>query len=342
MNLWIAFLLSCSITAVLTPAVIAFCRKKSLFDRPGPRKIHTQPLPRLGGVSIFTGFWLGLFVSLKLANSFSAEFIYIFFGSLIIFILGIVDDLRNYDWRLKILMQILAGSILISGGLAIQVLYVPFLGTWNLGFWSIPVTLFWVVVLTNSINLIDGLDGLAAGVSLIVSLTLFWAGFFLEISLLQFIALALAGALAGFLPFNYFPARIFMGDSGALTAGFLFASLGLLFPIKGFTATALFIPLLTLGIPLVEATTTFIRRLKSGQAWHQADQNHLFHRLLDLGLSQKVTVWLFYSSSLSFSFLVLCLVTLDRRAILSGLVLLYLFLSIAFIILVKHAAEKKK
>ena len=133
---------------------------------------------------------------------------------------GNPGDLRTSDWRLKLLVQILGGAILVAGGLSIKVLYVPFVGAWNLGFWSFPATLLWVVVLTNSINLIDGLDGLAAGVSLIVAATLFLAGYFLQIPLLALFALSLAGALAGFLPFNYFPARIFMGDSGSLVVGF--------------------------------------------------------------------------------------------------------------------------
>lgn len=342
MSRWLPFLFSCGAAAALTPVVIAFCRQKNLFDPPAPRKIHTRPVPRLGGISIFLGFWAGLFLALTLAQTHFPELLYVFLGSAVVFATGLYDDLRAYDWRFKLLMQILSGGFLIAGGLAIKILYVPFIGPWELGFWSIPITLFWVVALTNSINLIDGLDGLAAGVSLIVSATLFLAGHFMQIPLLVLFSLVLAGALAGFLPYNYFPARIFMGDSGSLTIGFLFAALGLLFPIKGFAATALFVPLLTLAVPLVEMAVTVFRRLKNGQAWHQADQKHLFHRLLELGLSQKVTVWLFYSSSLAFSFMVLCLVTLDRRFILSGLLLLYLFLSAAFIILVRHVAERKK
>jgi UDP-GlcNAc:undecaprenyl-phosphate GlcNAc-1-phosphate transferase len=342
MSRWMAFLLPLGIGLVLTPLVARWCRKKRLFDQPGPRKIHSEPTPRLGGISIFAAFWAGLFAVFFLNGPIPPELCFVFFGSLVVFAVGLFDDLHTSDWRLKLLVQILGGAILVAGGLAIKVLYIPFIGAWNLGFWSLPVTFLWVVVLTNSINLIDGLDGLASGVSLIVAVTLFLAGHFLQIPLLAIFALSLAGALAGFLPFNYFPARIFMGDSGSLVVGFLFASLGLLFPIKGFAATALFIPLLTLGVPLAEAATTLFRRLKSGQPWHAADRDHLFHRLLELGLSHKVTVWLFYSSSLAFSFLVLCLVTLDRRFILSGLVLLYLFLSVAFIILVRHVAERKK
>ncbi|HEU4436644.1 MAG TPA: MraY family glycosyltransferase [candidate division Zixibacteria bacterium] len=342
MNRWVAFLLSFGIGLALTPLVMFVCRKKGIFDQPGPRKIHTEPTPRLGGISIFFSFWVGLFAVFLLNGPIPSELHFVFFGSLVVFIVGLFDDLHTSDWRLKLLVQILGGAILVAGGLTIKVLYIPFAGAWNLGFWSLPATLLWVVLLTNSINLIDGLDGLATGVSLIVALTLFLAGYFLQIPLLAIFALAMAGTLAAFLPFNYFPARIFMGDSGSLTIGFLFASLGLLFPIKGFAATALFIPLLTLGVPLAEAATTFVRRLKSGQPWHAADRDHLFHRLLELGLSHKVTVWLFYSSSLAFSFLVLCLVTLDRRFILSGLVLLYLFLSVAFIILVRHVAQRKK
>jgi len=342
MNPWFAFLFSFGSSTLLTPLVILWCRKKKIFDQPGHRKIHTRPTPRLGGISIFVAFWIGLVSVFWLGDKIPSELFFVFFGSLVIFAMGLFDDLRTSDWRLKLLVQIWGGSILVAGGLAIKVLYVPFAGAWNLGFWSLPVTLLWVVIITNSINLIDGLDGLAGGVSLIVALTLFLAGHLLQLPLLTNFSLCLAGALAGFFPFNYFPARIFMGDSGSLVVGFLFASLGLLFPIKGFTATALFIPLLTLGVPLVEAASTFIRRTKGGQPWHAADQKHLFHRLLELGLSHKVTVWLFYSSSLAFSFLVLCLVTLDRRFILSGLVLLYLFLSVAFIILVRHVAEQKK
>ncbi len=342
MSRWVAFLLTFGSSLALTPLAAFLCRKKGLFDQPGPRKIHTRPTPRLGGISIFFSFWMGLIAVFLLDHAIPRELFFVFFGSLVIFSIGLFDDLHTSDWRLKLLVQILGGAILVAGGMAVKVLYVPFIGAWNLGFWSLPVTFLWVVVLTNSINLIDGLDGLAAGVSLIVALTLFLAGHFLQIPLLAVFSLCLAGALAGFFPFNYFPARIFMGDSGSLVVGFLFASLGLLFPIKGFAAAALFIPLLTLGVPLVEAVSTIFRRLKSGQAWHQADQKHLFHRLLELGLSHTVTVWLFYSSSLAFSFLVLCLVTLDRRFILSGLVLLYLFLSVAFIILVRHVAEKKK
>ncbi len=342
MSRWVAFLLTFGAGLALTPLVAYLCRKKGLFDQPGPRKVHARPTPRLGGISIFLSFWTGLVAVFLLDGDIPYEIYFVFLGSLIIFAIGLFDDLHTSDWRLKLLVQIQGGAILFEGGMAIKVLYVPFVGAWTLGFWSLPVTFLGVVVLTNSINLIDGLDGLAAGVSLIVASTLFLAGHFLQIPLLALFALCLAGALAGFLPFNYFPARIFMGDSGSLTVGFLFASLGLLFPIKGFAATALFIPLLTLGVPLAEAASTLIRRWKSGRAWHAADREHLFHRLLELGLSHTVTVWLFYSSSLAFSFLVLCLVTLDRRFILSGLVLLYLFLSVAFIILVRHVAEKKK
>lgn len=323
-------------TWFLTPLVLRLCWRYGWFDHPNGRKVHQNPVPRLGGVAIFFGFWLAVAVGLaRSPDRFylaTEQFAPIFFGSLVILAIGLYDDLKGAVPAAKLLAQITAGLILIAWGIQIRVLYIPFVGGVALGATSVPVTLLWLLALANTINLIDGLDGLAAGISAIVAASLLLTGLFLKIESVAIISAAVMGATLAFLRFNWHPARLFMGDSGSLVLGFLFASVSIICPVKSITGVALFVPLLALGVPLIETASAIVRRISAKQKLLAADNQHLFHYLLGLGLSQRAVVWLFYVAACACLFVVLCLLTLDRRVIVSALMVLYvmLFLALAF------------
>jgi len=190
---------------------------------------------------------------------------------------------------------------LILFGLRIDLLYIPFFKAVSLGLLSYPVTFVWCLLIINAFNLIDGLDGLAAGISVIASLALLGVGIVLQVKLISFISLGVIGACLGFLRYNYPPARIFMGDSGSQYLGYVFAAEGVICPIKSYTTLALFIPLLALGLPIFETFFSFFRRTLNNKRFYHADKRHLFHFLLEKGLSQKLTIWIFYIISIILS-----------------------------------------
>ena len=191
----------------------------------------------------------------------------------------------------------------------------------SLGEWSIILSVLWVIGLTNSINLIDGLDGLAAGVSLVGVITLTIVGSLYQIGVALVFAFTLIGFLPAFLWFNRYPAKIFLGDSGSLQIGYYFAVLSLMVPLKSYTAAALYLPLLALGVPLMESTVSAVRRLASGRSVMRADRRHLFHYLSLAGLSPRAVVWVFWVLSLVWGGFALAMFFWDRRLVFTGLVL---------------------
>jgi len=218
----------------------------------------------------------------------------IIIGSSLIFLLGIYDDLKGASPLLKIGVQLIAGLVLINFGLAVTVLSNPFRHPIYLGWWGIPLTVGWVIFITNALNLIDGLDGLAAGVSAIVALVLLVVGLRREAALTAFLGAGIAGGCIGFLRYNFPPARIFMGDAGSMLLGFLLASISLIRPLKSVAAVALFVPIVALGVPIVESFTTIIRRFWRRRSPLAADRGHIHYILLDLGFTPKVTVIIIY------------------------------------------------
>lgn len=297
-------LLSGYLTFMIVPLVKSFCERKGLLDQPDPRKIHTYPVPRLGGVALVISFtvavWLGFIANPRLWYDNWIGVSGILVGGVVIFVMGLFDDLKNLSPIVKFLWQIVAAMIPILCGVRIELLNIPFYGLISVGLWGFPLSLIWVVTITNTFNLLDGLDGMAAGIAVISGLTFVILCVVLNLPLASLLAAGIVGVCFGFLRFNFYPAQIFMGDSGSLFIGYILGVLSLYWP-KSYASLVMFVPLLALGLPIIEVMTTTIRRLITGRKIYVADKRHLFHFLLDLGVSHKGVVWLFYFISFQFS-----------------------------------------
>lgn len=322
-----------------------FCQKHNILDFPNPRKIHQKPTPRLGGVAIYLAFLGAVILGVKLNPQSLIEvkpfLLPIFIGSLVIVGFGVYDDLREVSPIAKLLIQIALGIFLIWGGLKIKFFRIPFWGSWELSpFSSTILTLIWFVLITNTINLIDGLDGLAGGVTLIVCVTLLLVGWHLDLNSILLLSFALLGAVLGFLKYNFFPAQLFMGDSGSLFLGYYFAVITIIFPIKTFSTISMFVPLLVLTVPLMETFFSFFRRILAKKKFYQADQSHVHHFLLKKGWSQKRIVLVFWGVSLIFSGVSLGMLFRLNKALFSAITLL-LFLLIFIFLLSQMRWERK-
>ena len=336
-------------TWLLTPALTEFCHWRKILDWPGARKLHQTPTPRLGGLVLFisaiSAWFLAYIIWPTLWQESRSLILWLALGASIIFALGLWDDLKPLRFRYKIMLQILTGIILIWAGLRVNLLFIPFWQPVKLGWLSYPVTMLWFLALLNSVNLIDGLDGLAAGVSVISAATLLLVGLHYEAYLVALIMAGVVGVGLGFLKFNFSPAKIFMGDSGALFLGYLFAVSSLICPIKSYTAVALFVPLVALGLPLLETASSFLRRTLGLRKFYAADNQHLYNLLLDFGLSSRKTVIIFYLFSILFSILSLILMFKGGALflpILSLVVAMVLVVSLVSYILGKRMPSKSK
>lgn len=323
------------LTYILTPPLVRFCRRRGLLDHPGPRKVHTEATPRLGGVvlllSFVTAVSVGFLWNPDLWEFFQGRLTGVILGGLVVFGVGLYDDLKEVKPSTKLFWQLVAVALVILFGYRIRFFNLPSYGLVQLGFFSYPLTAIWFIGVSNTVNLIDGLDGLATGVSVIVALTFFAAGIILKIYLTTLLAAGLLGVCLAFLRYNYPPAKIFMGDSGSLFLGYMFAVMSILWP-KSLAAIALTVPILALGVPIIETLTTFFRRTLRKQKFYVADNRHIHHFLLDLGLSRRLTLWLFYLTSMLFSLLVMALITQNRNL----LFLLVFFLMAFVLILILH------
>ncbi len=286
-----AFVLS----LLLTPLVRAVARAVGAVDNPGERSVHRDPVPCLGGIALYASFAITTFAS-GMWDIPSVQGLLL--GGLAILVVGVVDDLVDISPGIKLMGQAAAALILVSFGTRIGWVTNPWGGLIVLGYWSIPVTMIWVVAFANVLNLIDGLDGLAAGIAGIASLTLLLVALrtgqpWLAIGLVA----ALAGSIFGFLPYNFNPAKIFMGDGGALFLGFALAGVSADGLLKSTAAIAIVIPMLVLGVPILDTAFAIHRRWRRGLPVHGADKDHLHHRLLRLGLSHRQAVLTMYGVS---------------------------------------------
>jgi UDP-GlcNAc:undecaprenyl-phosphate GlcNAc-1-phosphate transferase len=225
-------------------------------------------------------------------------------ASTMILILGMYDDAKGADAKVKFFVQVLAAVLLINSGFVVKVISIPWVGPLQLGIFSIPVTVLWLVGVTNAINLIDGLDGLAAGIVFICSLGLFCKSLMLGSILPAFFAVALAGACLGFLKYNFFPAKIFMGDTGSMFLGFSIAALAIWTGDKTSTAVILLVPIVGLGIPILDTSLAFTRRIVRKQNPFHADKEHLHHILLRKKLTEKQVVYILWAITLFLNFIV--------------------------------------
>ncbi len=296
-----AFIVAFLFSVASTPLVKMWAEKFKVYDIPkDSRRMHSTPIPRMGGVAIIFGFMVALLCFYgKMDRRIAATII----GATIISVMGIVDDIKALDAKPKFIIQIIAALVVVIGGdLKIDVITNPnFFASnpyWVLPEWlSVIVTIVWIVFITNAVNFIDGLDGLAAGVSAIMSVSLVFIAVKVGEYPVAVIGTSLMGACFGFLPYNFNPAKIFMGDTGSTFLGFILATLSIQGVFKSYAIISFAVPLLILGLPLFDASFAMLRRISKGQSPMQADRGHLHHRLIDMGFSQKQTVFILYAIS---------------------------------------------
>ncbi|MCD7879345.1 MAG: undecaprenyl/decaprenyl-phosphate alpha-N-acetylglucosaminyl 1-phosphate transferase [Candidatus Gastranaerophilales bacterium] len=277
----------------LVPLVIAFSEKQGLLDRPNSRKIHSHPIPRLGGAAIWFCTMLS-FLSLIILSYYPYRSLLsgLLLGSSLMFLLGLVDDIYGLNAKFKFLIQITIAAIVYCLGVKITCIFIPFTGLVNLNpVLSFIGTICWIVGISNAVNFIDGVDGLAGSVITVSSVTLglITAAIIPSDVVGPLVAFILAGSMLGFLTYNFHPAKIFMGDSGALFAGFLLASLSIIFQMKT-TDFKMYLPLIILAVPILDITFSSLRRILKGTSPFKADAEHIHHKLLKLGLSQNKAV----------------------------------------------------
>lgn len=288
----IAFLAS----IFLTPYVGKLAIKVGATDQPNARKVHTKIMPRMGGLAIFLSFLLAYFI---FSNYFIEQIPFVI-GACIIVIVGILDDIYELNAAPKFLGQILAALIMVFwGGLQVEFINLPFGGVLEFGMFSIPFTILWIVGIINAINLIDGLDGLAGGVSSIALITIAIMAVIQQDIFVAFTALAVTGATIGFLKYNFHPAKIFMGDTGAMFLGYIIAVVSLM-GFKNVTMISFIVPVIVLGVPISDTFFAIIRRLVNKTPISAPDRSHLHHCLLNIGFTHKQTVILIYAMSASF------------------------------------------
>lgn len=307
-----AFLIALTAAYSLTPAVKLLASRSGALDKPDKRKIHKKTLPLLGGVAIYAGFCLAVLLTLGVRN---LQLRGILIGATLIVLLGVIDDFRPMSAKLKLLGQVLiAAVVVIPYGVRIEWLTNPMRGMVYLGRFGIPLTILWFVAVMNTVNLSDGLDGLAAGISSIAAATLFliaWKAGQMQVLVLT---AALTGGALGFLRYNFNPAKIFMGDSGSMFLGFVLAAVAVQGAMKSAATIALAVPILALGVPVFDTSFAIVRRFRNGRPICEADSDHLHHRLLQMGLNQKQAVLLMYVISMYLGFAAYILSELDGTA----------------------------
>lgn len=292
------FFTAAAIAFAVTPLAIKAAPKIGAVDIPkDDRRMHTKAMPRFGGIAIYLGSMLAMLFLLPDATD--DRFAGVAIGATLILAMGIVDDIRGLSAKVKLVGQLLAAGILFGFDVKIAFITNPF-GPGYLHFpWfvSLLVTVLWIVGITNTINLIDGLDGLAAGVSFIATVSIAYIAYIHGRYEVCMAFLALAGACVGFLPWNFHPAKIFMGDGGALYLGFMIASISVMSPMKSATVVATILPIFVLALPILDTSLAIIRRVKNKRPIMEADKGHLHHRVMDVGMGQRRTVLILYSIS---------------------------------------------
>ena len=332
------FCLAFLLALIIVPIVRSIAIKKGLYDQPNERKIHETPIPRLGGVAI----WLSVCVTMGIlilwfwnyphGNALSG----IFAGGTIVFIIGVIDDIYGLSAKVKLIFQIIAAIVAYIFGVQILALHIPFVPDLvQLGLLSLPITIFWIVAICNAVNFIDGVDGLAGGVTAISAVTLGVVAYYTDQPVAAVVAAVIAGTMLGFLVYNFHPAKIFMGDAGALFAGFVLASIAVTGVLKTVAVTIL-LPIIILAVPLLDISYAVFRRLCKKQSPFVADGEHIHHRLLKAGMSQSRTVMVFYLICIASGAVATSLVHATRVYFILVVALIVLMLIIA-----KNSGKKK-
>ena len=341
----IAFLLAFITSYVFTPYTIRLARKVKALDKPKDRKIHKRIMPRLGGIAIVLGFlvsaiYLIIVMSIEknlniFTNNYYIRLLGFFLGIIILEILCYIDDTKGIKPIVKLIGQLLAAVVVVNSGVVMDKIVIVKANTIisNEILLNI-ISVIWIVVITNAINLMDGLDGLSSGVSLISSICLIIIFILNESPIISIIlATALAGSLLGFLPFNFNPARTFMGDTGSNFIGFTLAVISILGVAKTYTAIIVIAPLLVLALPIFDTSLAIIRRIikeKSLKAVFKADRGHLHHKLIDKGYSQKQAVYILYGISAAFGLFAIILLESGVWKALSFALLVFAIVAIGY------------
>ena len=326
-------LLVCFICSILfTPVIKKLAFKIGATDKPNERKVHQKIMPRLGGLAIYISFVIGVFIAQPdspYPNTLSA----IMLGSFIIIVTGVLDDMYELSAKVKLLGQLLATVIVVFwGGVQVEFINLPFSnGVLEFGFLSIPITILWIVGITNAINLIDGLDGLAAGVSSIALITISIMAILIPNPFVVIMGSILLASTLGFLIFNFNPAKIFMGDTGALFLGYMIAVLSLL-GFKNVTMISLVIPIIILGVPISDTIYAILRRIVNKKPISAPDKSHLHHCLLGVGFSHRQTVLIIYAMAAFFG---LVAIIVSQAKLIGSFILIAILL-----IVIEIVAEK--
>ena len=285
-----------------TPLTMRLARRLGAIAEPGPRHVHREPVPRLGGLAIAVAVLGTLWIAFALPGPAhqldTRPLLGLTLAAIPILMLGLVDDTRGVPALAKLGVQACAALVLVLFGFGVPLVTHPLGGELATGWLDVPLTVFWVLLVTNAINLIDGLDGLASGVVLIAAMTLWWTGRAHQDFYVMFVAAPLAGATFGFLRWNFPSARVFMGDTGSQFLGLALAAATLLENRKGTAAVTLLFPLVALGLPIADGVLAFARRLLRRESVFRADSQHIHHRLLHFGLSPTRAVLLLWGLSL--------------------------------------------
>jgi UDP-GlcNAc:undecaprenyl-phosphate/decaprenyl-phosphate GlcNAc-1-phosphate transferase len=307
----LTFFIALFLTILLTPMVRSFAPEIGAVDKPAARKVHQANTPRTGGIAIFLGFLIAVLFGLLFLGGVrgsvinSRPILGILLGGSVVMMVGLLDDIYRLKSWLKFLCQLVGAGVALYFGIEINFVSNPFNGLMPLGFIAIPLTLLWVVGMTNAINLIDGLDGLAAGVTAISAGTLFLVALRTHQLGAALLMVALAGAALGFLRYNFNPASVFLGDAGSYFLGFILATAAIVGVFKTTLVVALIVPILILGVPIFDTTFAILRRLRQKKSIFAADDKHLHHLLLRAGLNQREAVLAIYTVCLLLSVIAL-------------------------------------
>ena len=328
-----------SLSIAITPLIRILAIKIGAVDKPNHRKIHNKIIPRLGGLSIYLSFVISIFINYNYSNKHIKGLL---ISSLIIVLCGIWDDIKELNYKVKLIFQLLASLVLISHDIIINrisILSIDGASFIDLGILSIPITIIWVIGVTNAVNLIDGLDGLACGLSAISSIFLFIIFIVIGNTTMALMVLILAGACLGFLPYNFNPAKIFMGDTGSMFLGFILAGMSIQGTVKYATTIIMFVPLAIIGLPLYDTLVTIIRRFTQGESIMSPDKQHFHHRMLLMGLNQKQVALLSYLVNILLGLLTISILFVEN--INKKVITLIIIFVITFIVLENHIYNKK-
>lgn len=302
-------LMSCILTVIfsiiLTPIIRKLAFKIGAVDVPDKRRVNKKIMPTTGGLAIYLSYFISVIFIQPMPREVTIP---IFLAATVIIITGVVDDIKDISPKAKVLGILIASMIVyFAADIRMTMITLPVIGNFNFGILSFPITIIWILAITNSINLIDGLDGLATGVSIIALTTMGIIGFFFlgtnsfQVAIMIF---TLVAACAGFLPYNFHPAKIYLGDTGALFLGFMISIMSLQ-GLKNVTLISLIIPIVILGIPITDTIYAMLRRYLNHMPISTADKHHMHHRLMTLGLTHKQTVLAIYAVAIIFSLIAL-------------------------------------